>query len=189
MSNGLISVGLLAIFSNVAMADDTGFSVYGTIGQVRDSLDKSVMDRLVGNAGPSSTNDNPTTLKLQMAYNFNRNWAIEGGVVGSNNLTYTTAQGQLSRKYTIVNISIAGSLPLGNGFSGTGRLGIAHTRIVGGGDINGKTFATGSRTDPTFGIGLKYDINQNLSLRADLDNFDTEIGRINVWSVGGGYKY
>ena len=189
MRNALMMAGLLTICSSVAMADDAGFSFYGTLGQVSDTVDKAAVDRQVGNVSPSSTNDNPAAFKLQLAYNFDQNWAIEGGIVESNNVTYSTNQGQLARKYSIFNVSAAGTLPLGNGFSGTGRLGIAIARIVGGGAINGKTFATGSRTDPTFGIGLKYDINQNLSLRADLDNFNTEIGRVNVWSLGGGYKY
>jgi hypothetical protein len=189
MRNALIAAGLLAICSNMAMADDSGFSVYATMGQVRDSVDRTAMDKQVASPGPSSSNDNPATIKLQLAYNFDQNWAIEGGIVQSNNVTYTTAQGQLSRKYTIVNASVAGTLPLGNGFSGMGRLGIANTRIVVGGVINTVQFTGGSRTDPTFGIGLKYDINQNFSLRADLDNFNTETGRVNVWSLGGGYKY
>ena len=154
-----------------APAANEGAYAYATFGQIRDSVDKNAMDSLAGTPVQSSTRDNPLTVKLQLAYRFRQGWAIEGGIVESRDMAYDSSRGRLDRKYSIVNLSAAGILPLSDKFSATARIGVASSRVkVDGALTNGLTFDGGRRTAPTFGFGLKYDLGQNFSLRGDFDS-------------------
>lgn len=205
MKKALMLAAALAAVSNIAAAADFGFYGYGSLGVARVQLDQGANDNGIrsgygATSVSSSVNENPTAFKLQLGYQFDSTWAIEGGYTHIQKLNYD-AVGRIggsnvsfaaSDKLAIWSAVAAVSLPLGSsGLQATGRLGVASAReelsLSAGGislPINDE-----SKTSLTYGLGLKYNLNQNVSLRADLDHYKAKDDDFNVWSVGAGYKF
>ena len=209
-SKKILGMLVLLGISTASSADDTGMYIYGGVGEALASINQGQVDSNLTSVGAtgiaSSVNSNPVAYKLQLGYQFNQYWAIEGGYAGIGNLTYSGAallggaplSGQTSENTDIYNLSVAGTLPFGGGFSGTGRLGYAsvHTTANAQGMVGGtpiSSSATVSRSAVTYGLGLKYDINEKVSLRADVDFYNAPsaavIGSFNIWTIGAGYKF
>ena len=210
VSNKMLGMLVLLGISTASSADDTGMYIYGGIGKAIASMNQGQIDsELTSNGGTgiaSSVNSNPSAYKLQLGYQFNQYWAIEGGYAAIGNLTYSAVgflrgsplSVQSSENSDIYNLSVAGTLPFGGGFSGTGRLGYAsvHTTANTQGMVGGTPFsssATVSKSAVTYGLGLKYDINEKVSLRADVDFYNAPsaayTGNFNIWTIGAGYKF
>lgn len=209
IKSGMVATAALAVFSGAVMADDNiGMYVYGSVGQARVNWDKAEVDAALTTAGvtgiTSSTTGNPTVYGVQVGYQFNQNWAVQGGYAASDNVEYrATGTNPVTiaadARATMWNISAAGTLPFGSGFSGTGRLGIASANVdmtVTASGPGGWVTAVESskKTDVTYGLGVKYDFTKKASLRVDFDNYNlgtsnNGIDRYNVWTVGVGYKF
>ena len=209
-SKKMLGMLVLLGISTASSADETGMYIYGGFGKAIESINQGQIDSMYTSNGAtgiaSSVNSNPVAYKLQLGYQFNQYWAIEGGYAGIGNLTYSGAallggaplSGQTSENTDIYNLSVAGTLPFGGGFSGTGRLGYAsvHTTANTTMVVNSTTISTsitGSKSEATYGLGLKYDINEKVSLRADVDFYNAPstavIGSFNIWTIGAGYKF
>jgi OOP family OmpA-OmpF porin len=181
--------GLLG--ASPAFAGDQGWYLLGGVGQATggDSGQSSVDNAVASAGGPgfSSSMDTPTLYKLQAGYQLDRNWAVEGGYIGSNNENYTAAGGNLpglvssSASVSGWNLAGVGILPLADKFSLLGKLGIAamqESATAQGAGFYAST--TGSKTDVTYGIGVKYDFTNAVFVRADLDSYN--IGNSNYSS-------
>ena len=209
-SKKMLGMLVLLGISTASCADDTGMYIYGGIGEAIANINQGQVDSRLTSVGAtglaSSVNSNPSAYKLQLGYQFNQYWAIEGGYAAIGNLTYSGAgfygglpfSDQVSEKADISNLSVAGTLPFGGGFSGTGRLGYAsvHTTANAQGMVGGtpiSSSATVSKSAVTYGFGLKYDINEKVSLRADVDFYNAPsaayTGNFNIWTIGAGYKF
>jgi len=206
MKKSTLTVLALAglISASSAFADDHGFYVLGGVGKVTGGDGgQSSIDNALGTAGGggfSSSMDNPTVYRLQGGYQLNQNWAVEGGYLGSSNTNYSASGGNLPGTVTSSgslsgwNVTGVGILPLANKFSLVGKLGVANMQESA--DVSAGNFSTstgGSKTDATYGVGLKYDFNNATFIRADLDSYNignsngssrSTIGTINV-----GYKF
>lgn len=209
IKSGLVAAALLASFSGATLADDNvGMYVYGSVGKAQTKEDKGKVDAVLTAVGvtgiSSSVKDNPNTYGIQLGYQFNQNWAIQGGYAASDNVEYrATGTNPITiaadARATVWNISAAGTIPFGSGFSGTGRLGVASVNIdvsmtATGGGVSATAVTSSKKTDVTYGLGVKYDMTKNASLRIDLDNYNTGtsnngINRFNVWTLGVGYKF
>ena len=153
----------------------------------------------------STASNNPTAYKFQLGYQVSTNLAVEGGYVDLGKITYsatgvvgvTLGTASETDNANAWNIDAVGILPLGNSFSVLGKLGVASvnssgaaTLTLGAASVSG--VANKTKTSLTYGVGAKYDLSKNFSLRADLDNYDTGVtgtDRINVWTIGVGYKF
>ncbi len=202
----LLMAATLVVATNVAVAEDFGFYMYGNAGVARISIDdQSELDADVRSAPgvsqmSSSVEDNPTAFKLQLGYQFDTNWAIEGGYTHVEDLKYSAIAriggaslgASLHDKISAWNVVAALTLPLGaSRFEGTGRVGVARVREEGGFTFAGVSIVDveESKTGLTYGVGLKYNLNPNFSVRADLDHYEAKNDDFNVWSVGAGYKF
>jgi len=145
--------------------------------------------------------------KLQLGYQFDPNFAVEGGYVdlGKTNYlaTYTLTPlfGTATRtsstrevRMTGWNISGVGILPIDERFSLFGKLGMIRTQVKttdsGAGFVTGGNY-THHKWRPTYGIGGKFAFNQNIGIRAELDRYDdlgesstTGKADVNLWSLG-----
>lgn len=74
-----------------------------------------------------------------------------------------------------------GTLPLGNNFSVTGKLGLARIKVQ-----SSSSFGTenGSRTTPVYGIGVQYELTKNVAARAQYEN----LGRVGEEATTGRLK-
>lgn len=161
------------------------------------------MDSIVtaaGGVGYTSSYSKHTFCKLQAGYQINKNFAAEGGYLGSTNSTYSAAGGNLgaglsaSGSISGWNLTAVGILPVSNQFSLLGKLGVADIRtsatVSGGGLVVG---ASGSKSDLTYGIGAKYDFTNAIFARFDIDSYKAgaagSYSRNNVWALGVGYKF
>ena len=189
--------------ASIALADDVGLYVLGGIGQTTGSNDQSNLDnalRSVGAVGFGSTLSKPTVYKLQLGYQINQNFAVEGGYLGSSNENYTASGGNLAGPISASgsvkgwNLTGVGILPLVNNFSLLGKLGFASIKesvtVVGPG---GAAAGSGNKTDLTYGIGAKYDFTSNIFARFDVDSYNVgnsaSSSRSTVWMFDIGYKF
>jgi OOP family OmpA-OmpF porin len=192
------------IGASPVFAADPGWYLLGGVGQTtggdggQSSVDNSLTS--AGATGFSSNMDTPTLYKLEAGYQFNRNWALEGGYLGSSNTNYSALGGNLNGAATSSasfggwNVTGVGILPLGSGFSLLGKLGVANMQesanVQGGGF---STSTNGSKTDATYGIGIKYDFSNAVFVRADLDSYNignsNASSRSTVGMIDIGYKF
>lgn len=204
--NAILAFGLLVAtgMASVAVAADTGFYVMGGIGQSFDSSTKSSNDAFLTSVGArnfSSSASLATVYRLQLGYQVNTNFAIEGGYVGTDDETYSASGGNIngviSSKESVKawNLGAVGMLPVADKFSLLGKLGYANVKADASVTIGGVTSsANGTKNDFTYGIGAKYDITKEVFARLDIDNYNIPTGtttatRINVWMINIGYKF
>lgn len=200
---GICVAATLAGISGAALAEGNGFYLLGGVGQTTSSNDKSTVDGALiaaGAVGFSSSYSKPTVYKLQGGYQINKNWAVEGGYIGSTNETYSASGGNLvgpvsaSGKISGWNLTGVGILPVANQFSLLGKLGIAGIRnSITATGAGGAITASGTKTDITYGIGAQYDFTNAAFVRFDLDSYKTgnsaASNRSTVWMVDVGYKF
>lgn len=199
---GLTGVGLAD--ATTAFASDDGWYALVGAGQTTGNFnDKSSHDgelTALGATGFASSMSTPTVYKLQLGYQINRNFAIEGGYLASNNQTYNAIGGNLPAPFNMStstkgwNITVVGMLPLSEQFSLLGKMGIAAIDESGTVSFGGRSApASGSKTDLTYGIGAKYDFTKTIFGRFDVDNYSvgssTASSRGSVWMFDVGIHF
>ena len=200
--NAILAFGLLVAtgMASVAVAADTGFYVMGGFGQQFNSETKSDGDAVLTGAGVrgfSSSISKPTAYRLQLGYQVNTNFAIEGGYgdagdekysASGGNLNGTIITGKLGLK--VLNVNAVGILPVADKFSLLGKLGYANVKAS-------ATLASvnvdATKDDFTYGIGAKYDITKEVFTRLDVDSYkvgtSSTSSRVNFWMFNIGYKF
>jgi OOP family OmpA-OmpF porin len=203
-----ISLAIMAIASlagtTTAFASGDGWYLFGAVGQTTGSGVKPMLDYQLTSAGKngfSSSMSTPTVYNLDVGYQINKNLAFEGGFIGSSNETYGASGGNLAGSATAsarINgwaFVAVGMLPLANQFSLLGKLGVADIQVTAAvtGLGSSYNYISGIKTDITYGVGAKYDFNNAVSMRLDLDSYNVgssfSSSRCSVWTVGVGYKY
>jgi len=155
----------------------TGF--YGGLGAGRARTDIDT----AGIAGSTDKNDN--AWKAFGGYQFNQNFAVEGGYVDLGKASVNGTQGGLpafgSTDSKAWQAAVVGSLPLTQQLALTGKLGIARTETDTSGSRSGVAFSgTDRETAPTYGVGLRYDFTKTIGVRGEWERF-----RFNSASLGG----
>ncbi|WP_280547712.1 outer membrane beta-barrel protein [Halomonas sp. 11-S5] len=124
-----------------------------------------------------NTDDSDTGYKLFVGYQFNPNFAVEAGYVDFGETSATGNQGgTISLGVEAFSAALVGKLPIQNGFSVHGKLGLAAWEEDPSGSAvnNGSYYSLGSGedgTDPFYGLGAEYVVNQ-VMLRAEYEYFD-----------------
>lgn len=155
--------------STTGLSGLSGF--YGGVGAGRTDTD-------IGNAGIiGSTDKNDNAWKLFGGYQFNPNFAVEAGYVdlGKASIVGATAGGapaSATLDAKVWQASAVGSLPLTPSLAMTGKLGLAYADTDTTGNIGGAAFGgSDSKTAPTYGLGLRYDLTKTVSLRGEWERF------------------
>ena len=199
---------MLIAGSTFAASPDTGW--YGNINVGRSNLDNNNVDSVFGNQGvtsSSSVDKNDTTYSIGAGYQFNRNFALEGGYIdlGKFNVQSAisapaadSAHGQY--KVDGWNLVGVGIIPLQNGFSVYGKAGLifANTKLNAASDTGTVPVSGGSKssTSGTYGIGAGYDFGNNLIGKLEwnrypgLGNSDSS-GKVdlNAYTAGVSYRF
>ena len=193
----LVGILMLCGFgcSAAAMAgQDRGVYIFGAAGQ----SEKSTI-----------TSGNQDAFSLFLGYQFNSKWALEGGYVDIGATSYSgnisvggaTGTANMSTKSNAASLTAVRTWNVpdnfgNNGFSFLAKFGVAQVRSSANGSATIPTiFSTSpnySKKGVTFGLGARYDVDQNWAIRADADSYDTgqsAYGRLPVFSLGLSYKF
>ncbi len=195
-------VGLAGATAQTAFASDNGWYVFGEVGQAINN-NKSKLDNALtslGYTGFASSENNVAVYNLNAGYQFNKNFALEGGYIASSHQNYSASGGNLpgtvtdSASVTGFDLSAVGILPLTGQFSLLGKLGVADMQNSATVTVAGlPSSSSASKTDLTYGLGAKYDFTDAVSMRLDWNSYNignsTSSTRYNVLGVGVGYKF
>lgn len=198
MKYGLILAAAMVGACTNALADDVGPYIYGSLGKAESSVDKSAVDSVVqsslGVSGvTSNASSNPTSYKLNFGYLFTPTLGVEVGFAQTSDYKYNATAPVIvsaSEKLQVWDVVVAGDLPVANNFAFTFRGGFANVRANGSGAAAN---FSGSKSQVTGGVGVKYSFDRNLSVRADWDGFKApdgaKLGQVNLLTIGLGYKF
>ncbi|MCL7942121.1 porin family protein [Halomonas sp. ATCH28] len=163
------------------------------------SMDNDGLDWLDRNG--FNTDDSDTAYKLFAGYQFNPNFAVEANYVDLGDFSASGAAGGDSANLKLgvdgFTAALVGKLPIQNGFSVHGKLGMVawDADIDGNATVNGTYYreSTGEDgTDPYYGIGAEYEIDR-IMMRAEYERYDiSESGEdfeIDLVSASLGYRF
>lgn len=199
-------VALVVIASPFAVADDSGWYGGASIGQSNATIDDAKITSGLLGRGYSTTSitndDRDTGYKIYGGYQFNKNFALEGGYFDLGKFGFTaitvpagTLNGNI--KLRGLNLDAIGILPITEKFSAFGRVGLNYaeatdsfTGIVPLIDSN----PSKRDTNYKFGLGLQYAFSESLAMRAEVERYriDDAVGNkgdIDLVSVGLLYRF
>jgi len=194
-------------------ADD--FYLLGAVGQSHFADGKSAANHALtntanltedGTAGSSSGfENNGVGYKMQLGYQFNQNFAIEGGYVDLGQQDYrvnfASGDGNARVRDRGLNIDALGILPVSGPFSVFGKLGAIEAKTtyrVNGADAGGD-ISDGHekyKVSPNFGVGGMYSFNDTAAVRLELERF-ADLGKndttgeqnVDLVSLGVSYRF
>ncbi|MDE2585366.1 MAG: outer membrane beta-barrel protein [Betaproteobacteria bacterium] len=202
-----IATVALAFLSASAFAGDV--YILGSVGQASTKINKTDLDNSLVNAGvtglSSSTKETDTAYKLQLGYQFNQYFAVEGGYVNLGEAKYsasfTGGNGKATAKVDGWNIDAVGILPLNDQFSLFGKLGTfaAHTKVDASASGPGGAASVSDSANnwsTHYGVGASYAFTKSVAVRVEYEKFD-RVGKdnstgkadVDLWSVGVAYKF
>lgn len=204
---GLMALAVVAC--PMAAADDVnGWYVGGNVGRSFATIDDDRINASLLGAGFASTriddDDRSTGYKIFSGYQFNRNFAIEGGYFDLGTFGYkatTVPAGTLSGEAKIrgLNLDLVGIVPMTDKLSAFGRVGVTHAQTKDSFSGTGAVRASNpnpSKTDTNykFGAGLQYAVTENFGLRAEIERYRINDavgnkGDIDLASIGLVYRF
>ena len=201
-------VGFAALSSPFAQAEDSNWYGGASIGQSRAKIDDERITASLLSTGLTSSivDDNRhTSYKLFGGYQLNKNFALEAGYFNLEQFGFTATTVPLGTltgtiKLKGFNLDVVGSMPVADKFSVLGRLGLnyakAQDEFTATGAVNSPTTPSPSKSAMNYkaGMGLQYDLNKSLGLRAEAERYriDDAVGNkgdINMFSLGFVYRF
>lgn len=211
--NGFIATALVVtggLMAGQAMAADTGGYIGVSVGTSKADIDQGELDRSLASLGVGGTttiDDKDTAFKIYGGYQFNRNFAIEGGYTNlgkftSNTIITSGGSGTLSGEWKAwsLDFTAVGILPLGESASLFGRAGVSawslNTDFRASGPGGVSTFSeSSSGVSGLLAIGGAYNFTPQFGLRAEFErhfsvgNDDTGKSDIDLITVGLVYRF
>ena len=199
---------LVMVASPCALADDTGWYGGAGVGQSRAVIDDSRITSGLLSDGFSTTSisdDNRDTgYKLFGGYQFNPNFALEGGYYDLGRFGFnanTVPAGALNGniRVTGLNLDAVGFLPFTEKLAGFGRVGLNYADARD--SFNGSGLVDVTNPDPSkkslnykFGVGLQYAFTESLAMRVEAERYriDDAVGNkgdVDLVSVGLIYRF
>lgn len=168
--NALAGAALLAALS----AHAEGLSIGGSIGESRWKG---------GDVGAAATDKSDTVYKLYGGYGFTPNLGLEAGY--ANLGKFSSSAGSVKADGYFVDG--VGTLPLGNGFSALGRVGVFN------GKLDSSLAGSDRGTSWKVGAGVQYDFDKNLGLRGEWERYRFDAlgtkSNADLYSIGVNYKF
>ena len=208
-ASGTLGLAALAVIASpFAVADDSGWYVGANVGQSKAKIDDAriISGLQAGNIATTSINDDnrDTGYKLFGGYQFNKNFALEGGYfdLGRFGFTATTVPaGPLTGNIKLkgLNLDMVGTLPITEKFSAFGRVGVnyaeAKDSFTGTGAVHVLNPNPSKRdTNYKLGLGLQYALTDSLAVRAEAERYRINDavgnkGDVDLVSVGLVYRF
>lgn len=213
----LIAAALIgSISSTAALAADQGFYGYVSAGS-NNSDRKGEGDAAITNLGATAFTSNmkstSTGYKVQLGYQINSNFAVEGGYVDMGKFSYhasVTAPVAATRDVAItatgLNLDAVGRLPVSDALAVFGKLGVVSYNLKYACQATGIACLTPNRsssgTPLHFGLGMDWNLTQNWFARAEYEMFKnvgtqfnatasqgTTRADVKMANIGIGYKF
>lgn len=207
---GLVAVATAA--SSLTFAEnydyDAGWYLGGNIGQSRSHINNGRIADSVLDDGfivrSITDDDRDTGYKLFGGYQFNKNFALEGGYFNLGEFTFsadTIPLGTLDGTIKLrgYNLDAVGLLPINEKLSAFGRIGITYAETKDSFNGSGAVILNdGSHSDRNtnakIGLGLQYALNEHVDLRLEAERYrlDNSFGskdNIDFISVGAVYRF
>jgi OOP family OmpA-OmpF porin len=182
VANLSLLAALAAIASPGAMADDSGWYLGGNLGQSKSHLDSNSRD---------------TGYKLFGGYQFNPNFALEGGYFDLGSFAFTASAlppGALNGNYRVqgLNLDAVGILPLNEKWSAFARGGLNYAEVKD--SYSGSASRSNRDTNYKYGLGLQYAFTPALDLRLEAERYRVQDGvgnkgNIDLLSLGLVYRF
>ncbi|HVR82651.1 MAG TPA: outer membrane beta-barrel protein [Luteimonas sp.] len=208
-ASGMLGLATLAaVASPFALADQRGGYVGANFGWSAATIDDERITSSLLARGFTTTSisddDRDTGYKVFGGYQFNRNFALEGGYFNLGQFGYTATTeppGTLTGNIKLqgVNLDLVGIVPFTEKFSAFARVGViyaeAKDHFAGTGSVNVLDPNPSKRdTNYKFGVGLQYDFTESLAMRVEAERYriDDAVGNkgdIDLASVGLVYRF
>ena len=208
-TSGALGLVVLAVVATpYAMADDAGWYVGASGGRTRAKIDDvRINNGLLASGFTSSTisdDDRASGFKAFGGYQFNRNFALEGGYFDLGKFGYsvvTVPAGTLNGDIRLkgLNLDTVGILPLTDKLLLLGRVGInyaqARDHFSGTGAVNVLDPSPSKRqANVKFGVGMQYAFNDALAMRVEAERYRINDavgnrGDVDLFSVGLVYRF
>jgi OOP family OmpA-OmpF porin len=199
---------LAAITGPSAAADNSGWYGGVSVGQSQAKIDDERITSSLLQGGLTTTSindrDRDTGYKLFVGYQFNKNFALEGGYFDLGEFGFTANTVPLgtldgNTKLKGLNFDLVGILPITEKFSAFARVGVnyaeAKDSFTGTGAVTVLNANANKRdTNYKYGLGLQYDFNGPLAVRAEAERYRINDavgnkGDIDLFSVGLIYRF
>ena len=126
----------------------------------------------------TGSNSSKTSYKIYGGYQFTPNWGVEAQYtdLGNRNFTISNplvaagAPGTANVRANQFSIAGTGTLPLSQGFSLMGKLGVSANRTTGSASA-GFVVNNSNRTDAIVGVGVQYAITPRMAVRLEYEDF------------------
>ena len=200
-----ISIAILALAATVptlataqTVPPEAGAYVGAALGQ---SKAKDACDGLGGVGFVGNCDEKDDAWKVFGGYQFNRHWGLELGYtdLGESSAGGTVAgvPANASAEAKGVELTVVGTVPLGERFSLFGKVGAFRWDVDSRATVGAATAAADDTgTNFTYGVGLSFHINRNVSIRAEWqryndvgDNASTGRSDVNMISAGAVFKF
>jgi OmpA-OmpF porin, OOP family len=192
----------------LAMAAEPGWYAGVSLGESQTKIEEERITNTLLARGFTSARlqkkDDQAGFKVFSGYQFNQYVAIEGGYFDLGQFSYTAymqpwAVTTADAKMRGLNLDLVGFLPMSEKLSAFGRAGLTQTRTKsrfrGYGPVSIDPFnANDNDTSWKYGVGLQYDVTNNLAMRLEAERyrFDDVIGNdedIDMFSLGVVYRF
>lgn len=177
---------LSSVVITPAFAAGNGLYAGVTLGSARVS---------VPSAAGASTKSSDTVYGGLVGYQFTPNWAAEAEYTGAGKFATTTGSG----KADALGVTLVGTAPLSDSVSVYGKLGFAQVsgKSATGTGVGGAALSNANRTAATYGLGVSFNVAQNVDIRAGWDRFGAAVNvggvkqnyNANVYTVGAVYRF
>lgn len=205
---GLMALAVLA--TPLAFADDAGWYGGASAGRSSATIDDArITSGLLGQGLTTNSiadRDRDTGYKVFGGYQFNNNFALEGGYFDLGKFGYTantTPPGTLSGDIRLkgLNLDAVGTLPITKKLSVLGRVGVNYTEasdaFTGAGAVsvlNPNPNPSKSEANYKVGLGLQYAFTENLAMRVEAERYRVNDaignnGHVDLVSVGLIYRF
>lgn len=166
---------------------DAGF--YGGLG-----LGRSATDLEAGSLG-AVTDERDGAWKAFGGYQFNRIFAIEAGYYDLGRASAASTAGSATFDSTALQVSAVGTLPLTSQLGLLGKVGVARTDTDVIGTVGAPFSTSDKETNPSYGLGLRYDATKTFGLRGEWERF--QIGGagiagksdVDLFTISGIYRF
>jgi OOP family OmpA-OmpF porin len=197
----------LAVAASSAHAGD--WYALGMISRADASFDKATSDNALTSVGAvglsSSSKDNSNKWRLQLGYRFNDYVAVEGGYIDLGRAkyaaTYTGGSAAGRLKAGGPNLSLLGMLPVADGLSLFGELGVIDAKVKANLSATAPAASASDQYSkykirPIYGLGAMYDFTEHTGMRVSYERVNAvgekhRLGRmdVNMYSLGLSYKF
>jgi len=164
MNKNILALVILSAMATPALADNTGsYYLAADFGRMAYS-----------NTNPGGADfSNPNAYRISGGYHFSPAFALEGGYAVMGDSTQSSGSSSATLKNSAAQVAAVGSYPVNEAFELFGKLGLSVNSIKasGTGSLSGLNVDHSTSFRSVLGVGVQYNVNIQLGIRAQYEKF------------------